>query len=32
MEANLSFCRKRRLSHLGQATIVSLPFADECFD
>jgi SAM-dependent methyltransferase len=28
----LGYCQKRGLSHLGQATIVSLPFADECFD
>jgi SAM-dependent methyltransferase len=28
----LGYCQKRRLSHLCQATIVSLPFADECFD
>ena len=28
----LRYCRKRGLSRLGQATIGSLPFADECFD
>lgn len=28
----LRFCQKRQLSHLGQATIVSLPFAGESFD
>jgi SAM-dependent methyltransferase len=28
----LGYCQKRGLSHLGQATIVSLPFADERFD
>lgn len=28
----LHYCRKRGLSRLGQATIVCLPFADECFD
>jgi SAM-dependent methyltransferase len=28
----LRFCQKRKLSHLSQATIVSLPFTDECFE
>jgi SAM-dependent methyltransferase len=28
----LGYCQKRELSHLCQATVVSLPFADECFD
>jgi SAM-dependent methyltransferase len=28
----LRLCQKRGLSRLGQATVVSLPFADGCFD
>jgi ubiquinone/menaquinone biosynthesis C-methylase UbiE len=28
----LGFCQKRGLSRLGQATVLSLPFADEYFD
>ncbi len=28
----LRFCQKRGLSRMGQATIVSLPFPDGCFD